>query len=236
MFPNTPHRNRRRSIRLPGYDYAQPGAYFVTICTHERRHLFGRIADGAVHLSRLGETIQSEWLACGNATGGIELDEFIVMPNHIHAILVLTIDRATGCVAGIEHTGRATRWVAPTERRPRGPAAGSVGAMIGQFKSRATKRVLREGDLARSPLWQRNYYEHVIRSDEALHAIRTYIENNVVLWDYDYDNSRRIELRRELLGGCLKPLGFSDQGLKLILDYEIAYRAHTNHPRIHGRL
>jgi hypothetical protein len=112
-----------------------------------------------------------------------------------------------------------------------------VGAIIGQFKSRVTKRVVREDGLARSPLWQRNYYEHIIRSDEALHAIRTYIENNVVLWDYDYDNSRRVELKRELLGGYLRPLGFSDEGLKLILEYEIAYRAEraTRWDRPHQR-
>jgi len=179
-----PERHHRRSIRLRDYDYAQAGAYFVTICTHERRCLFGRIGGGEVRLSSIGRIVEEEWRRTADVRPDVDLDAFVVMPNHIHGIIVLT--RPDFLPVG------ATRWVArsptPTPRSrtpPKGPPPGSLGAIVSQVKSVVTKRVARSGDDATFPLWQRSFYEHVVRNDRQLERFRTYVIANPAVWTDD---------------------------------------------------
>ena len=173
-----PH--HRRSIRLRQYNYAQEGAYFVTICTHKRQCLLGTIADGVAQLNECGEIVRDEWLRTGTARFNVSMDTFLVMPNHLHGIIFVTgQDIRRGDPAGRPYT------------RPHGPNPGSVGAMVGQFKSIAAKRInaLRHTPGAR--VWQRNYYEHVVRNEGDLNEIRQYVLNNPAQWDLDEENPDR---------------------------------------------
>ncbi len=139
----------RRSLRLQGYDYAQAGAYFVTLCTRGRECLFGEIVDGAMRPNDAGSVVSDEWFKTSQIRGNVHLNanEFVVMPNHVHGILWI-VD------AG------ATRRVAPTRPgpRPAGPVSGSVGAIMAQFKSVVTKRINALRGTSGMQVWQRNFH------------------------------------------------------------------------------
>ena len=182
--------HRRRSIRLRDFDYSSAGAYFVTICTFERECLFGEIVDGVMRLSCFGEIVRDEWIRTQTLRSDVELDEFVIMPNHFHAILVINNVGATRWVAldgPWQSENRATQRVAPTT----GPVSGSVGAIIGQFKSAATKRINPLRNNPGGAVWQRNYYERVIRTDRELDNIRQYIADNPARWADDENHPGR---------------------------------------------
>jgi len=168
-----PAKHRRRSIRLREYDYAQAGAYFVTICTQHRECLFGEVVDGQARLSMPGEVVAAEWLRSARIRGEIELDAFVVMPNHVHGIVVI---RDVGA------HGRAPL-PSPPHRPPR-----SLGSFVAGFKSAATKRINAIRGTPGLPGWQRNYYEHVIRDEDDLDRVRRYIAENPLRWDEDPEN------------------------------------------------
>ena len=168
--------NRRKHIRLKNYDYALPGLYYVTICTFERICLFGNIVNGEMQLNNYGQIVHDEWLKTEKLRPNVKLDEFVVMPNHIHGIIVINSN---------SHVG-ATRRVAPTlGNRINGPTSGSIGAIIGQFKSTVTKRINKLHTMPNGHIWQRNYYEHIIRNDWDWHRIKRYIGNNIQNWEND---------------------------------------------------
>ncbi len=186
-MPYDPDRHHRRSIRLKGYDYSQEGAYYVTVCVRNRQCLFGEVVEGEMALSAWGEIVQQEWLQTAVVRPYVRLDEFMVMPNHFHGIL---------CI--VDDSGRGDARVAPTgtERTDavhgsHGPQPGSLGAIVGAFKSAATKRinVLRVSPGAK--VWQRGYWEHIIRHDRALDRIREYIATNPARWALDPENPDR---------------------------------------------
>ncbi len=164
MTKYDPQKHHRRSIRLKGYDYSQAGAYFVTIVTHGRELLF----DDPV-LRRVAETL---WQRIPRHFSHVELDAWVVMPDHIHGIIVITTTLPSG-----DKT-------APAER-PTGPPSGSLGAIIGNFKSITARRINRLRKTPGKPIWQRNYYEHIIRDERALKAIRQYIHDNPARWIED---------------------------------------------------
>jgi REP element-mobilizing transposase RayT len=195
----------RRSVRLLAYDYAQAGAYYVTICAHQRRCIFGVVKGGRVHLSRIGEIVAEEWLRSPDLRPEMALDEWTVMPNHMHGIIVIGATSGqpiplglvwpVGATRRVAHPKktleerRATHRVAPTER-PTGPAPGSVAAIVGQFKGAVTRRVNTLRGTAGALVWHRNYHEHVIRDEAELHDIRLYIAQNPLHWDTDTENPR----------------------------------------------
>ena len=166
---------RRRSTRLRGYDYSQSGAYFVTVCVQNRQSVLGKVTHWRMMLSGAGRMVEEEWLKTPAVRPQVQLDEFVVMPNHFHGIIMI---RNEPTIVG------ATRRVAPT-----GPTAGSVGAMMAQFKSIATKRMRALGHS--SFAWQRNYYEHIVRDEDSLNRIREYILTNPLRWDLDRENPER---------------------------------------------
>jgi REP element-mobilizing transposase RayT len=170
---------RRRSIRLPTYDYAQGGAYFVTICSYERRCVFGRVIDGQVQVNEIGAIIEEEWFR-SPIFRKIVLDAFVVMPNHIHGIVFIDSVGATG------------RSPAPRS----GLRRGSLGSFVGNFKAATTRRVRMLGLTSDRPVWQRNYYEHIVRDDGDLNAIREYIDNNPANWANDRQNPELIKASR----------------------------------------
>lgn len=156
----------RRSLRLQGYDYLSSGAYFVTICTVEKRPLFGMVRQGKVQLNELGQIADNCWKQIERLRREIALDAYIVMPNHIHGILHFSTEAAAAN--------------APAAAREL--AAGSLGAILGQYKSIVTKRSQFLQSPPAGPIWQRNYYDHIIRSAASLAKIRQYIAENPARW------------------------------------------------------
>ena len=171
---------RRRSIRLNGYDYSQAGAYFITICSYQRRCIFGEIIDARTRLSRHGEILQAEWLRSGEIRPHLSLDAFVVMPNHVHGIVLIE--------PVSEPVQFAAQAASPRRTQPAGPRAASIGSFVGGFKAAVTRRINAIGKPIDTPVWQRNYYEHIIRSEARLSAIREYIANNPANWAHDRQN------------------------------------------------
>ena len=211
-----PRKHHRRSIRLKGYDYTQAGAYFVTIVTHDRECLFGEVVDGQMRLNPFGEIVREEWFRTAVVRPYVMLapDEFVVMPNHIHGIIwiVGVGDRNRRNVLGTDRMGDPSGRGDPVggsrgdpagrpcrddrDQRPHGPAAGSVGAIIGQIKSIAAKRINALRGTPAAPVWQRNYYERIIRYETSLVRVRRYIAANPSRWGADRDHPRRPPRRR----------------------------------------
>jgi len=175
--------HHRQSLRLKGYDYSQAGAYFVTLCIHDRACLLGEIKDEKMQINDIGRIVAEEWIKTAEMRKAIELDEYIIMPNHFHAILFITDD------GGGDRRGDLQ--VAPTTSG-NGPKPKSIGAIMAGFKSAAAKRINTLRGTAGVPVWQRNYYEHIIRNDESLNRIRQYIINNPAQWAMDRENPNRV--------------------------------------------
>ena len=175
---------RRRNLRLAEFDYSQPGAYFVTIVTQDRKLLFGQVLDGEMVLNDIGRMVTELWLAIPDHFSNVELGEFVVMPNHIHGIISITNERATTIYnVGATHAS-------PLPGISNGPKPGSIGAIVGSFKSATSKRIHDLTNSGGHHLWQRNYYEHVIRNERDLQAIYDYILANPGNWEKDNDYSQ----------------------------------------------
>ncbi len=160
-----PYRNRR-PIRLQGYDYSRAGAYFVTVCTHDRLCLFGEIADRRMALNDAGRMVQQVWDDLPNHYSHVELDECVVMPNHVHGIVVIV-------GAGFKP--------APTKRH-------GLPEIVRALKAFSARRINEIRNTPGVKLWQRGYYEHIIRNDDELNRIREYIANNPMKWEMDREN------------------------------------------------
>jgi REP element-mobilizing transposase RayT len=160
---------RRRSIRLPEYDYARAGYYFVTIVTYNRTHLFGEIVDGEMIPNVAGDMIEQTWWEIERDFPNVTLGEYVLMPNHIHGIIQIVYSASVG---------------APLRKRI------VLGDVVGVFKSLTTNRyiqMVKNGTLAPfdKRIWQRNFYEHVIRNDADHNRIAEYIVNNPLTWAED---------------------------------------------------
>jgi putative transposase len=190
--------NERRTVRLQNYDYSQAGAYFVTLCTHGREHLFGEIADGVMQLDELGKIVTVEWERSAEIRKEIELDAFVVMPNHVHGIIMIVNESVSAEATGIENTTVGATGRAPLRghQRPHGPAKRSLGSFVAGFKSSVTKRINELRLMPGGTVWQRNYYEHVIRNDADLQRTRDYIVQNPVRWPEDDYNVNRVKNAR----------------------------------------
>lgn len=172
-----PERHHRRSIRLQGYDYAQAGAYFVTICALHRQCIFGEIRGSIIHLSPFGQVAEAEWMRTAELRPYVDLDAFIVKPNHMHGIIVLNRDSLD------IDAGTARR--APTGERFGAPVVGSLPTIVRAFKGATTNRINAVRNSPGAPIWQRNYYEHIIRNDRALERLRDYVAGNPSRWAAD---------------------------------------------------
>lgn len=181
-----PHKHHRRSTRLQGYDYAQAGAYVITVVTHERAHVFGVVADVMV-LNEFGWIAEECWLAIPNHFLHVELDAHIVMPNHVHGILLLT-SHADNDGVGAQHCCAPT--TNPAKARTINVASGSIGAIVRSYKSAVTKRINTLRNTPETPVWQRNYHDRIVRNERELMAFRTYIEDNPLQWALDRENKQ----------------------------------------------
>ena len=177
----------RRSIRLPEHNYTQTGAYFVTICARGRERLFGQIVGDEMRLNETGRIVQACWHEIPIHFPHVELDAFVVMPNHVHGIILIVAEP----VGATHASPLPPTHASPLQGHPRGPKRGSIGAIVGSFKSAATKHINELRDAPGPPVWQRNYYEHVIRNETELARIRDYIQTNPIRWALDRENPAR---------------------------------------------
>ena len=165
-----PHKFHRRSIRLKGHDYSDDGLYFITICTKDRHCYFGRVIDGKMVLNEKGQIVKNEWLNTANVRqGDVILHEYVVMPNHFHAIVEI-------CRGGVRNS--IDNGVCDSKDRGVRSPSKTLGAIVRGFKSAVTKQI-------GFPIWQRNYYEHIIRNAHAFERISNYIRNNPAQWNKD---------------------------------------------------
>ncbi|MEW6363982.1 MAG: transposase [Acidobacteriota bacterium] len=200
MLTYDPVRHHRRSVRLKDRDYSRAGAYCVTVCTKDRACLSGEIVNGVMRLNAYGQCVVRCWQCIPNHFAAVKTDAFVAMPNHIHGIVVITetpvvgagfprpghgtIGNATGTVLGLTQ-GAGKRGAETAPLPPRRPSLGNVIAL---FKYQSAKQINVWRHTPAGPVWQRNYYEHIIRDGESLDRIRHYIADNPARWAFDRDN------------------------------------------------
>lgn len=208
---NNPNKPKRRSIRILEYDYTQQGAYFITICTHLKKHIFGEITSGSMKLSPLGEIAHYQWLQLPQRFSNIELDAFIIMPNHIHGILIINKPQhpktRRGEAGENRHNSSPIIPISPASpdlsyedtpqvstltpcppvnsNPPHGTIPGSIGAIIQNYKSLTSRKINMLLRSKNNPIWQRNFYEHIVRDETDYERIVEYIENNPISWSDD---------------------------------------------------
>lgn len=167
-----PRYPQRKSPRLQGYDYSQAGAYFVTICTYQRLPLFGEVCNAEMHLNDLGEIAAACWVALPGHFPQVEQDAWVIMPNHMHGIILLGADE------GMPH-GRAVA-------RPYSASAPrTLGAIVNAYKGAVTRQARRIPGDESTRIWQGRYHDHIIRSERSLLALREYVLANPARWRED---------------------------------------------------
>jgi putative transposase len=176
-------------MRLRGYNYSDNGAYFLTMCAYERRFLFGGVVQGEVQLSEAGRMVKEQWHDLPNRFDGVELDEFVVMPNHVHGILGL----CGRSEAGLRPTSLVLTASGEDKLRAYGTLPETVGRVVQAFKSLTTNAYIHGVRQLGWPafnrhVWQANYYDHVVRNEHALGLIREYIFTNPQRWSDDLEN------------------------------------------------
>jgi putative transposase len=168
----------RKNTRLPGFNYAEPGWYFITICTFAKQSLFGDVRYGTMRLNDLGATVSSSWLRIPQLRPYIRISEFVVMPNHFHALI---------CILGETDiqvwSERRIRITQSTTIRPF-----SLSSVVGGFKSEVSRRS------GHRSIWQRNYHDRVIRNSDELRAAANYIRENPIKWGCDSLNPGAIKV------------------------------------------
>ena len=166
-----PLRHHRRSVRLQGYDYRQPGMYYVTLVTQGRAPVLGSVVGERIQLSKLGEIVREEWLHTPTIRPEVRLDEFVIMPDHLHGIIVICEERNGVAVVG-------ANCYSPRQETPFRSPSGTIGAIVRGFKGASTKRI---NILRATPgvkFWQRDYYEHIVRDERDYRRIQNYIQQN----------------------------------------------------------
>jgi len=202
-------KHNRRSIRLLHYDYSTPGYYFVTICTYKKYYIFGEIIDGKMVLSKNGCFVEQYWSDIPEHYPNVKTDAFTVMPNHVHGILIIGCDH-DGRRGGVtppngkmcieyDHDGRRGGVTPPLHETFNGSNVDcraqhvqrpTLGQIIGYYKYQSTKQINETNKTPTKRVWQRNYYEHIIRNDIALNNIRKYIIKNPTNWETDRNNQK----------------------------------------------
>lgn len=174
-MPFDPNIHHRRTIRLKEYDYSQNGLYYVTICTKDRECLFGEIADGRMNTNVYGEILESVWNGLPSHYPNVVLHEHIVMPDHFHAIIQIDNE----CV-GVSNVGAGLK-PAPTNGQP--PTKHGLPEIVRALKTFSSRKINELRQTQGASVWQRNYYEHIIRDGEDYTMIANYIMENPLRWE-----------------------------------------------------
>jgi REP element-mobilizing transposase RayT len=183
VFNPTIH--HRKSIRLKGYDYAQEGFYFITICCQDRAQLFGEIMNGEMILNECGEIAENCWLEIPNHFPNVELHEYVIMPNHVHGIIEIKFKSIIPTVIpSVASVGANNHSPLRTVKRslPRSPSK-TIGSIVRGFKIGVTKWMRQYTNVY--DVWQRNYYDNIIRNEQSYQRIANYIQNNPKNWKED---------------------------------------------------
>jgi REP element-mobilizing transposase RayT len=176
----------RRSVRMVSYDYSAPGAYFITICTFRRKNILGDVIDGIAHLSAAGKLVELCWLEIAQRYKNVQLDKYVIMPNHVHGILMLdTVDDSPSDTS-VDGSNQAQLY--PLSYSPARRRKMLIPRMVGYFKMNSAKGINRMRGTPGERVWQRNYYERVARSEDELRRIREYIAGNPASWELDKEN------------------------------------------------
>ena len=175
----------RRTPRLPGFDYTRPGIYFVSICTYRRRYVLGRVVDGEVYLSRAGRIVEEEWLLTAERRPYVMLGSYVIMPNHVHGLIVIQERLRDG---------------------PAGRRQHSLSSIVGAFKAAASRRVGAITGQQDRTLWQRSYHERIVRNHQELGRIREYIAANPARWR---SGDARVIAGRRTRRPYMSPMQFS---------------------------
>lgn len=176
----------RQSIRLKGYDYSRPGFYFITICTQNSTHIFGDVVDAKMVLNEFGKIAWNEWFNTECIRDNVLLDAFVVMPNHIHGIIEIfdVYNQSVGVFRDTPLRDRTINDNAIYHAKFESPS-NNLGAIVRGYKSAVTKRINQISQTPGTKIWQRNYYDHIIRNEQSLHQIREYIKYNPKNWKRD---------------------------------------------------
>ncbi|HET6273893.1 MAG TPA: transposase [Bacteroidota bacterium] len=207
---------RRNSLRLSGYDYSRPGGYFVTICTAGRRCILGKVVDGKVELSHVGKIVESCWRQISDHFPGIRVSVFQIMPNHVHGIIEIK-----------EDARRGVQLNAPTGNRfsKISPKKGTLGVIVRTFKAAVLTGLRKAGKSTGDSIWQRSFYDHIIRDDVDHFFVNRYIELNPLLWYMDSDNPEIRDVSFEQLRDTLsQKYGLDGFALGRLIEHELAYR------------
>jgi REP element-mobilizing transposase RayT len=181
-----PEKHHRHSIRLEGYAYTLPGVYFVTMISYRRVCIFGEIVKGMVELSLVGDLVKNCWLSIPNHFESTNLDEYVLMPNHLHGIIFINESRGKGkAFASNGSSLSILSFANALPLRQVGTQSGSLNAIVQNFKSVSTRLVNKSYFKPGNKIWQRNYYERIIRNERELNAIRQYICDNPLNWERD---------------------------------------------------
>jgi REP element-mobilizing transposase RayT len=181
----------RRSIRLKDYNYSDEGTYFVTICTKGHKCIFGDVMDGGIRLNEYGKIAEACLLDIKNHIDKIELDSFVIMPNHIHGIICIKYDTNLGARHAVPLQDASKR-----ESFGR-PISSPLSTVIRSFKSAVSRQINKIENTSGKTIWQRNYYERVIRDEDELDRIREYISENPMKWEFDPENPDALRVESE---------------------------------------
>ena len=196
-MPYNPNNHHRRSIRLTDYDYASPGAYFVTICVRRHECVLGNVVGGQMVANEAGQVAEAQWRDLPRHHPHVELDAFVVMPNHLHGIIMLNADRppvgaGLGADSDVKDDSAPNLPLAadpkPAPTRKRHP----LSEIVRGFKTFSARRIDVMRGTRGQPFWQRNYYERVIRNERELSAIRDYIVHNPQNWELDQEHPQHV--------------------------------------------
>ncbi|HXX35432.1 MAG TPA: transposase [Thermodesulfobacteriota bacterium] len=170
----------RKPIRLRNYDYSHSGYYFVTVCTQHRKEWFGKVRNGQMELNIFGEIAEDLWTEIPGHFGYVRVDEFAVMPNHVHGVLIIERD-LVGNAYMRSHQGNASMHSLHDKTKM------LLSKVVQQYKASVTRRINSSGTDDRF-VWQKSFYDHIVRSEKSLGLIREYIQNNLLKWDSDREN------------------------------------------------
>lgn len=194
-------KHHRHSLRLKEYDYSQSGYYFITICTVNKENIFGEIVNGKMLLNKFGIIVNEIWNSITSHFLNVNTDSFVIMPNHFHGIIIIINDgdllrRGEVPSPPLKPTAHdikspLTKNIKGDETSPLQAFKPTLGQIEAYFKYQTTKEVNNLQNSQGKQLWQRNYYEHVIRNDEDLNQIREYIIYNPLKWNLDEENQNK---------------------------------------------
>ena len=216
-----PEKHHRRSIRARGYDYSSPGYYFVNACTQHRECFYGEVVGTEMQLNDAGRMVEHWWQRLAGKFVQVDLDEHITMPNHLHGIIVI-VDRHTRAPMYAPSCDGSDAASLPRKRVP-------LGEIVQWFKTMTTNEFIRGVKESGWPrfdrkLWQRDYFEHVIRDEKSLNNIRRYIRANPLMWPFDRDNPESVQPDGTQRLHLASQLGVTEEMLESIVSFDDEYR------------